>query len=622
MELLHLFGLITTSGDYRAMHKMTFGAIASATLLASVAAWAIGAEPTSTTSASGTQSSTVTVVSAGSGTGSATNLASGSDWSTALGAGAAASARPGNGFEFGVQTHFSQGWNPALLDLASQIGTRAIRDTVSWAAVERVRGKYEFTGAAVTTLDRFCAQGGKLTLTIVPKNPLYDGGVSVYSANGQTAYANYLVALAGRFGPCLQALEIGNEVNGARTLDYPAGYDRAATYVSTLRTLYPRVKAAAPGVAVLGGSTNTIGTGFLETLFAAGMLDSIDAIAVHPYRNTAESIDIEVAHLNEVMARYGKPKPIWATEYSFGISNQRDQAAALIKSVVMLYSAGITHANWYALIEQKAFPDMGLFIGQAGKTSANAFRTVQTRLLPYGAPVRVDTQGRPVDLFRIGADRWVVWGDDTVIDFGSGATVRDVLGNPIGNGGRVVATAEPVIVEGATHYGFEDGTVVADSLYQFGAANWSYFRRAKTGLETALGWFDNDFTSHFGDRWSKPLRINNDSAATAGDAANPTRAVLRYTAPRTMRVDVGVCLSKTVSGDGVDYLVEKNGSRITAGVVTDKAILSGMKVDLAPNDRLDVSFGPNKVAGGDALNYRIVIRRGDRNAAEVCTGSL
>jgi hypothetical protein len=597
------------------MQRIVFGGVTAATLLSGVA-WAIGSN--TTTNLSTLPSSSVTVVTGGTST-SSSAVRVDSNWSTALAVVPPTTVPLSNGFEFGVQTHFSQGWDPALLDLTTQIGTHNIRDTVSWASAERTRGKFDFSGAAVATLKRFCAGGGRLTLTIVPKNPLYDAGLSVYSASGQTAYADYLAALTGQFGSCLSAVEIGNEVNGDGTLDYPAGYDRATTYVSTLRTLYTRIKAVAPAVTVLGGSTNAIGTGFLDTLFAAGMLNFIDGVAVHPYRNTPEGIDLEIAHLTDVMARYGAPKPIWATEYSFGIADQRDQAAALVKSVVQLYSAGVTHANWYALIEQKAFPNMGLFVGQNAKYSAGAFRMAETRLLPYGKPVRIDTRGRPINLFWIGTDRWVAWGDDTVINFGSGSTVRDVLGNPVGNGGRVIVGDEPVIVENAASYGFEDGTVVADSLYQFGTGSWSYYRRAKTGVETALGWFDNDFTSYFGDRWSRPLRINNNSAAVAGDATNPTRAVVRYTASQTMRLDVGVCLSKTVGGDGVDYLVERNGAKLAAGVLTNTTTLSGLKVDLARNDRLDVSFGPNKVAGTDALRYRIVLRRGDRNAAQICS---
>lgn len=598
------------------MQKKVFGAIVVATLLSSVAAWAISGNTTTTSSP---MPGVVIVAAGGSSEAPTTSTAAG--WSAALVAAGPANIQPDSGFQFGTQTHFGQGWNAALLNLTSQLGTHTIRDTANWASVERIRGRYDFSSSAVATLDRFCASGGKITLTIVPKNALYDGGVSVYSANGQTGYTNYLVALAKRFGTCLSALEIGNEVNGAGTLNYPAGYDRATTYVSTLRTLYPRVKAIAPAVTILGGSTNAIGTGFLDSLFAVGMLSVIDAVAVHPYRSTPEGIDIEIAHLKEVMGRYGTAKPIWATEYSFGLSNQREQAAALVKSVVQLYAAGVTHANWYALIEQTSFPNMGLFVGQSGKMSATAFRMVEDKLLPYGAPIRIDTQGRPINLFKIGTDRWVVWGDDTVINFGGGATVRDVLGNQIGSGGRVVAATEPVIIENASSYGFEDGSVIADSLYQFGSGDWSYLRRAKTGVETALSWFDNDFTSYLGDRWSKPLRINNDSAATAGDAANPTRAVIRYKAPRRMSVDVGVCLSKTVGGDGVDYLIQKNGTQIIAGVLTNSAILAGMKMDLAPNDRLDVSFGPNKIAGTDTLRYRIIIRRGGRSAAEICSTS-
>lgn len=599
------------------MRRMSFAGIVAATMVSGAAAWAMASGSMSADTRASTDA--VQVVSGGNEI--ASNAAP-AGWPVAGGSGVAPSTPAGSDFVFGVQTHFSQGWGASVLDAVSRLDVHNLRDTVAWAAAERSRGFYDFSSPAVATLDRFCRQGGKLTLTIVPKNPLYDGGVTVYSTAGQAGYAAYLAALATRFGSCLSALEVGNEVNGAGTLNYPAGYDRAATYVSTLRMLYPRVKAAAPHVAILGGSTNAIGTGFLATLFAAGMLNAVDGIAVHPYRSTAEGIDLEIARLRTVMAGYGTPKPIWATEYSFGLSDQSEQASALIKSAIQLRASGVRQANWYAVLEQKHFPYMGL-VDQAGeKLAAQALRTLKTRLLPYGVPQEIDSQGRPIKLYRLGADRWIVWGDEVTMDFGPSATVRNMLGTVVGSGGHVRVSDAPLIVEGTTQFSFGEDPVIGDSLYQFGGADWSYFRRDRNGVETKLGWFDTDFTSHFGDRWSKPLRINIDSAATAGDARSPMRAVVRYTAPRTMSVDVGLCLSKTVSGDGVDYLVEKNGQKLAAGVLVSRATLSGLKMNLARGDRLDVSFGPNQVAGGDALRYRIVIGRHDRNGAAICTATM
>ncbi|RYD26519.1 MAG: hypothetical protein EOP89_06840, partial [Lysobacteraceae bacterium] len=108
----------------------------------------------------------------------------------------------GEFFSFGVQTHFSQNWPVTWLGLANQIGARTIRDTVSWASVEKKPGIYTFSGSSVDTLSRHCAANGKLILTIVQKNALYDGGKTVYSYTGQVAYAAYVKALLDRFGSC------------------------------------------------------------------------------------------------------------------------------------------------------------------------------------------------------------------------------------------------------------------------------------------------------------------------------------------------------------------------------------------------------------------------------------
>jgi hypothetical protein len=92
--------------------------------------------------------------------------------------------------------------------------------------------------------------------------------------------------------------------------------------------------------------------------------------------------------------------------------------------------------------------------------------------------------------------------------------------------------------------------------------------RNKGGADTALDWLDDTWTGYYGNKYSKPLRINATSAAPAGDAANPLRAVWRYTAPVAQAIDLRGCFAKTASGDGVDLTVQRNGKAVWQGVLT------------------------------------------------------
>lgn len=525
--------------------------------------------------------------------------------------------RPVNGefFSFGVQTHFSQNWPAAWLGLANQIGARTLRDTVSWASVEKQSGVYTFAGStSVDTLTRHCAANGKLLLTIVQKNPLYDGGKTVYSAAGQAAYAAYVKALLDRFGSCISAIEVGNEINGADALDYPAGMDEARTYVASLQELARVVKPAHPKVEILGGSTNTVGTGFLEKLFAVGALNVMDGVAVHPYRSSVEGLDLEITHLRDVMRKYGTPVDIWATEFSYDTSDQAAAAAGLVKSAAQLSASGVDHASWYALVDQTWFPNMGLFTRTAIKPNGMAYQTIMQRLFAYGRAVRVDTGDGLVYLYRFGANRWLAWGAPRTLTFFGAPVIRDIYGTAR-TGASVQLSGEPVLIEGSSGFTMTASDVVADTMLQYGSAPWTYLRRGSNNKDVALPLFDNDFTSYFGDRWSKPLRINSTSAAPAGTGSDPMRAVIRYTSPKAQQLDLDVCLSKTVKGDGVDYKVTRNGVVASSGILTSKTTIRSLALDLAPGDKVDMIFGPNQTYGDDSFSYRARLTARGRGAA-------
>lgn len=499
----------------------------------------------------------------------------------------------------GVQTHFSQGWAASTLALAQQAGAPMLRDSLPWADTEKVRGSYSLNTPAAQALASACAGGQRLLLTAVPSNPLYDGGQWVSSAAGNAAFASYLAALADRFGSCLAAIEVGNEINGPGALVYPAGTDRAAAYVATLKAVRARLGTR---VAILGGSTNMIGTGFLRTLFAAGMLGTVDGVAVHPYRSRAEGLDVELAQLGAAMDAAGKRVPIWASEFSVDTRNQPLAAGELVKQATMLAAGGAAQANWYALIDQRWFPNMGLYAGTAPKAQAGAFRLMQ-RLLARGRPQRLDLGDPLLFAYRFGTDTTVVWGAPRSLSV-QGGQITDASGaaSPMARVGE-----SPLVISGTTAIRFGTSTWIADTLMGWGSAQWRYAARLKADTSYRLPLFDDQFSSYFGDRWYRPLRINATSAAPAGTAAAPTRAVWRYVAPVAQAVDVGGCFAKAASGDGVDLTVTAAGKVLWRGVLTGQLQLPPLSANLAPGDAVELVAGPNQTSGGDSFFQRLVL---------------
>ncbi|MCW1984453.1 UNVERIFIED_ORG: hypothetical protein M2348_000164 [Sphingomonas sp. R1F5B] len=511
----------------------------------------------------------------------------------------------------GAQTHFSQGWPAGVGDLAAQAQAPLLRDSLPWAAGETAKGRYTLDSAAAQNLMAACQAGRRLILTEIPANPLYDNGLWVSSEQGRTAFAAYLGALKDKFGNCLAAIELGNEINGSRAMVFAAGIDSVAAYVRIAAAAHARLGG---NPALLGGSTNMIGTGFLRPLFAAGLLAQVDGLAVHPYRNRAEGVDVELAQLTAAMDGAGQRVPVWATEFGLATSDQATAAGELVKQATMLAAGGVGQASWYALIDQGGFPTMGLFAGTAIKDQGRAFRFLQASVLPKGRPVRLDLGDPLLFAYRLGSDTTVIWGAPRGLVLGSGTRAY-------GPTGQALATPmigdQPIVLVG-TGYTLGASAVVADTLLGWGTPAWRYFVRNRAGSDTALDWLDYTWTGYFGNKFSKPLRINATSAAPAGDAAAPLRAVWRYTAPAAQALDLRGCFAKAPGGDGVDLTVLRNGKALWQGVLTSGLQPGPVPVDLAKGDRLDIVAGPNQAFGSDAFFYRVVLFRRSQSAAVAC----
>lgn len=514
-------------------------------------------------------------------------------------------------FRLGVQTHFSQGWPLSSLDKAKAINSRLLRDSLPWGTGEPSPGQYDFTSAAAQKLDQACAAGVQLILTEVPRSKLYDGGQAASSSQAQEAFARYLSVLLDRWGRCIAAVEVGNEINGPTNFGYAAGVDGKRAYVDQLRAIKRVIGLRHPGTSILGGSTNMIGTGFLASLFDAGMLEVVDGVAVHPYSVHSDSMGLQINHLRDVMQKYGSPVPIWVTEFSHDTSDGVEAAAQFLKAVTLMSVSGVDTASWYALLDQSFFPNMGLYNGAGLEPVGEAYSFVQSQVLPMGRPTRLDLGDPLLFVYRFGTNTIVAWGADRTVTVPSGATVFDQQGRSVTIGSTVTLTARPLVIKGAaTVSPNESPSVLADTLLDYGAGVWQYFAKTSDGKYNLLPYFDDKFDSYYGDRWYRPLRIGQATAAVAGDGSRPIRSVWRYVASSTGPLTVTACFAKNNKGDGVDFALFRNASRVTGGLLVhgEKAIATSMNV--RAGDRLDIVVGPNMTYGGDAFSYRYRIVRG------------
>ena len=527
----------------------------------------------------------------------------------ALAAGASAMAQA-PGMPLGAQTHFSQNWPLALLDLADEIKIASLRDGLAWGSMEREKGRYAFDGARSAYLDDAC-EGRTLLLTIEPRNALYDDGGIVASNEGRKAYAAYLVAVADRLKGCLIAVEVGNEINGEAGMRGVAMKDRPEVYAALLKEAYEAMKRAHPDVAILGGSTNVVGVGFLESVFAAGALAHMDGVAVHPYRREAESLDVELERLKAAMRRHGPERPIWATEFSDDFPTPEAAAPHLVKMLAIMSAAGVERAYWYALIDQKWFPTMGLFTtGGVRKPAGDAALMTARRLTPMGRARRLDLGDDTIFAYRFGDGPIVVWGAPKPLKVeGAAPKAFSATGAPIPVPAAIGET--PVVLEGADGISVAPGPVLGDSLLQYPAGPWRYATVDGAGRAVDLRFVDWEWTSYLGAPGTKPLRVNVASLAVSGDGERPNHVRLRFVAPVDADATLVGCFRKADKGDGLDVSVVRNGETLSEDVVTTTLRMEQALPSLRAGEAVDVLVGPNETAGGDVTNYRLRVVRAD-----------
>lgn len=560
----------------------------------------------------------------------------------------------GTASPFGVMTHFAQGWNQDIIPLIARLGAGEDRDEQYWNAVEKMPGQFVYPPSFESYMTRL-GQNGIASLTpLTFENGHYDGGQTPYTQAGFDGYARYGQEVVGHYGPQIRAVEIWNEYNGSFCKG-PATQDRAGTYVKMLKTAYPALKRTRPDVLVLGCDTAGIPLPFLEKIFAAGGLQYMDGVSVHPYRygSAPEGFENEIAGLETLIRKYngGKPKPIWVTEMGWFLKKSQapgdltiteaEQAKFAVRGDCLLLSAGVQKMFWYLFRDYNEFATMGLVrderdpLGRYAPKPAYVAFAVMARQLAGARFVRREPAADGVYslLFgRSGEEIRVLWATTpTPLTVGvkSALSQTDLMGEtqaltPAEGTLRLALTDAPVYLHGVVTLPppppAVKRVVLADSRRDFsdtqGRNGWQY------------GFWDGTGTYHFQPlpkyqvtdfkrEWTGPspyLEVTADEQHPGAADGRPVWSIRRWVSPIAGQIRIQGEVGHGTEGDGVNVHVLADGVSLYQQKFGGGAAVAG-KIDLLVpvhvGSTVDfaVDPGPGTNIDYDATQFTVTILR-------------
>jgi hypothetical protein len=268
----------------------------------------------------------------------------------------------------GVNIHFVTG-HERDLDMLAAAGFRFVRMDFLWQSVEAGKGRYDWAGyeELLANLDK---RGLRAILILDYSHPLYEEHVT--SPNPLTgvahctiasprhpdsieAFARWAAASAKHFHGRHVLWEIWNEPNGNFWSPKPDAQQYTALALATARA----IREAEPQATIIGPASSGFPWEFLDTFLKSGVLEFLDAVSVHPYRNPhspPETAAVDYEKLRGMIERYAPAAkqnklPILSGEWGYstwkhGVSLETQAAFAARQQLANLLN-GVPLSIWY-----------------------------------------------------------------------------------------------------------------------------------------------------------------------------------------------------------------------------------------------------------------------------------
>ena len=313
----------------------------------------------------------------------------------------------------GVNIHFVTG-HERDLDLIAAAGFKFIRMDFHWEAVESRRGEYDWSGyeALLANLDK---RGLRAIFILDYSHSLYEESVtSPHPITGHShkttaspqhpesiaAFARWTAASARHFHGRHVLWEIWNEPNGNFWSPKPDAQQYSRLALATCKA----IRESDPQATIIGPASAGFPWDFLETFLKSGVLEYLDAVSVHPYRDAhspPETAAGDYQRLRQIIARYAPQSrkaemPILSGEWGYsthaGGVPLETQAAFAVRQQLSNLLNGVPLSIWYDWKND----------GPDANENEHNFGTVLPDLKPKPAYVAIQTLTRQLSDYRIG----------------------------------------------------------------------------------------------------------------------------------------------------------------------------------------------------------------------------
>lgn len=274
---------------------------------------------------------------------------------------------PANQICSGVNIHFVTGHEKDL-DMIAAAGFRFVRMDFIWQNTEIKKGVYDWTAYDELTnnLDK---RGLRAIYILDYSNSLYEdevefkdpingtihkGTASPSNQESIDAFARWAASAADHYKESNIIWEIWNEPNISFWRPEPDVDQYIKLALATCRA----VRSVCPDAILTGPATSQVPFPFLEKFLASGVLEYLDAVSVHPYRNYSMSPETairEYKELGEIIARC-KPAnrkhiPIISSEWGYSSATKglttETQSQYLVRMQLANLLYGIPVSIWY-----------------------------------------------------------------------------------------------------------------------------------------------------------------------------------------------------------------------------------------------------------------------------------
>lgn len=248
----------------------------------------------------------------------------------------------------------------ADFDKLVSLGAKWVRFDLVWSRIEKFAGVYDFEeyDQIMASLKK---RGIRAILILDYGNKVHDVD-SPRTREGRAAFARYATEAVKRYRGQGVLWEIWNEPN---LKHFWRSEPSADEYVALVRVTADAIRTVSSQEWIIGPSISRFDWRYLERCFEEGMLQFLDAVSIHPYRDTRppESSLGEWARLREMVDRFappGKQLPLICSEWGYatwgkGIKEEK-QAEYIVRAYLSNLSAGVPITIWFSLRDRGVDP--------------------------------------------------------------------------------------------------------------------------------------------------------------------------------------------------------------------------------------------------------------------------